>query len=381
MHRWWIALLVGLAASVALAQDFSLPFEGDVLAFTSGEGGLITLYDTQTTLWRDLSFGAGAHHVWDFSPDGCRVLFTLTEDAAPTRVYSARLDGTDRRDLLDLSDLPDSDWTVWQPDWSARDIIALTLARNTIEGRESRVAWIPGEGGPPTFYSVAGDEHDPVWSPSGDWLAYTSYEQRPAGPEVYATADPNNTPPDAPQLREADIWLVTANGLTKERITTFTVGSAAHPRWSPDETLLGFVFSPSAGENQFWMIAAAPGAIPTQLSFEWNQTLDVVWHPQGTSMVAAVRDFQGADESRLWTIPLQGNADIGATRYFSDPTLAGTHADYPRFNATGDLLAFRSGYQLQIVNTVTGERVALDNYASTPPVWSPAGFQGEAACG
>jgi len=79
VRRWWIALL-GLAASVAAAQDFSLPFEGDVLAFTSGDAAVITLYDTKTTLRRELSFGAGAHHVWDFSPDGCRVLFTLTED-------------------------------------------------------------------------------------------------------------------------------------------------------------------------------------------------------------------------------------------------------------------------------------------------------------
>lgn len=370
----WVIFIV-IAAAPLHAQDFLPPLEGELLAYTDAAGDAVYLYDTATTHTRALTLGAGVHHVWDFSPDGCHVLATLTDGDQPTRLVSAALDGADVRELVDTGALPAAAWSVWAPDWSpTQDRIALTLARPVEQGRESRVAWIPGDGGAPTFYSVAGDEHSPVWSPDGVWLAYVSYEQRPAGATITATAEPTPAA-NAPLLREADIWMVSADGLTKERITRFDVGSAARAAWNPAGDLLGFVYSPSPGENQFWLIAAAPDAIPTQLSYTWQQTLDLTWHPDGEAMIAAVRGLQDESRARLWRVPLVGNADEDATPYLDE-----TGVDFPRFNSDGTRLALRHNYELVIVSPGAGDELRLGSFGNTPPVWSPAGFAGEAGC-
>ncbi|MEL6149016.1 MAG: hypothetical protein AAFR56_05275 [Chloroflexota bacterium] len=379
-----LCVIVALLMSVrnAASQVFDLPIEGDVVAYTTAEADAIYLYDTTTNITRTLQFGAGDHHVWDFSPDGCQVLFTLTNGNDPTGLYSANLNGDDLRPLLTTDELGAGPWFIWEPDWNpTENRVAFTISRETEQGRESRVAWVEPGATPqvPSFYSVAGDEHTPRWSPDGNWLAYVSYEERAAGATIYATAEPN-TEDNAPRVREADIWMVSADGLTKERITRFDVGSAASPRWSPDGQLLGFIYSPIPGENQFWMIAAAAEAIPTPLSFEWNQTLDATWHPDGKTMVASVRGFQGVNGARLWTIPIVGNADTDGTRFFDDPEFNNLVVDYPRFNAAGTHLAFRSNYNVSVMELATGELFALDGAGNMPPVWSPAGFAGEATC-
>lgn len=379
MRRLCLALAVLLLPTLLQAQDFPPPLAGDVLAYTDSAGDGVHLYELQTGLTRTLRIGEGTHHVWDFSPDGCRVLVTLTSEDTPSRLYNAELDGAGVRELVDFSELPPAAWTMWEADWSpTADMVAFTLARPTEAGRESRVAWVPAAGGAPTFYSVAGDEHTPRWSPDGNWLAYISYEDRPAGETPFTTAVPDQAA-GAPTLREADLWMVSANGLTKERITRFDVGSAAQPRWNPDSDLLGFVFSPSPGENQFWMIAAVPEAIPTQLSYQWNQTLDFTWHPDGTTMVAAVRGLQGVNEARLWAVPLAGNADEDATLLTMVPEDT-VGVDFPRFNGAGTHLALRHNYQLVLVNVETQAVTSLGSYGNTPPVWNPPGFVGEAAC-
>ena len=382
-----LVLLVLLCLRVVVhAQDFPPPLEGEVVAYTDSGGRSVHLYDTGTNLTRHMTLGAGTHHVWDFSPDGCRVLVTLTPPGGgASRLVSARLDGSDVRDMLDTSELvPLAAWSAWDADWSpdgSRIVFALSrpVEKNT---RESRIAWTPGEGGTPTFYSVAGDEHSPRWSPDGNWLAYTSYDERPAGRIISATAEPTPAA-NAPLLREADIWIVSANGLAKERITRFEVGSANRPRWSPDSTLLGFVYAPSPGDHQLWMIAAVPDALPTQLSYAWHQSLDLTWLPDGTAMVAALRDFQNVDESRLWSIPLTGNADTDAELLFSAAgasALAGIPGDFPRFSSSGEWLALRSVYRLVIVTLADGNAVTLAGFGNTPPVWTPPGFNGEATC-
>ena len=229
------------------------------------------------------------------------------------------------------------------------------------------------------FYSVAGDEHTPRWSPDGTWLAYVSYELRPAGANINATAVPEQAE-NAPLLREADIWMISAQGLTKERITRLDVGSATNPRWSPDGSLLAFTYSPQPGDHQLWMIASVPEAIPTQLSYTWHQALDLIWEPDGEGLLLAARDFAGVTDARLWLAPLVGNADTDSTLALIGSSLANTPIDYPRYHESGAWLAARSGYDLALLTVDSGEVQWLDSIGNTPPVWSPGAFTGEAAC-
>lgn len=397
MARFFLILFTALLLiqSAALAQtEGDAPLAGPVVAAVPAQQDRILLYDlgADEMVTRTLDFGRGELHVWDFSPEGCRVLFTQDRsDNGMPRLYSARLDGTDVQQLVQYDDLAPDAWGIWEPDWSVQGLIAFTMMRDqpqrdgTTE-HETHIGWIDGDGGEPQFYSVTGREFTPQWSPDGAWLAYVSYDERVAGADVLSTAVPTTEPPpdaqpqEVPTLLEADLWVVSADAETKYRLTAFNVGSVRAPRWSPDGDLIGFIYSPSGNNDMFWMIGNQQTATPTQLSEMWNLTLDHTWLPDSSAMLAAVRDFHGETVNRLWRIPLVGNADNDATLYFTDDNFA--FADYPRFSPDGRFLAFRSAYSLTVVdlNNATWERLSPELPGNTPPIWSPAAFAGEEAC-
>lgn len=391
MKKLFGIVLLCFLESVSLTAQTLLG--GPLIAVDTAQQDRIILYDLSDFSRRELSFGARWHRVWDFSPDGCRVLLTLSEGRNSSRIYSARLDGSDLRPLAQYDELPPASWSAWNPDWSPDGSrIAFTMIRDqaahpggSIE-RQYHIAWIDAQGGVPQFYSASGDEHEPRWSPDGQWLAYIAYDARVAGVDIYSTAVPTPVPapgqsaPQQPLLREADLWVVSADGQAKYRLTYFDTGSVRAPRWSPDGLLIGFTYSPSPGNDQFWMIANAPGAIATQLSEQWSLILDTTWLPDSSAMISSVRDFQGTRDNRLWRIPLVGLADMDATVYLNDPALG--YDDYPRFSADGRWLALRSAYSLGLVDTtdMTWRLIDENTLGNTPPVWSPAGFAGEVNC-
>jgi Tol biopolymer transport system component len=385
-----LVLLLLLNGRALHAQNTLLV--GPLVAVTTSQQDEIILYDVGSSTQRSLSFGSGWHNIWDFSPDGCSILFTVSDGIAPARLYTARLDGSEQRELVQFSALPDPDWGVWEPQWSPDgQRIVFTMIRNQPQRDgtkkiEYHIGWVTPGGGEPQFYSVTGSEHYPQWSPDGQWLAYVSNTERVPGETIYATAAPTPTlpegqpTPDIPLLNEGDLWVVSADAATKYQLTNFQTGSVREPRWSPDGELISFIFSPSPVNDQFWMIANSNGAIATQLSFQWSLILDSTWLPDSTAILASVRDFHETQENKLWTIPLVGNADTDAALYLDDPSVS--YADYPRFSADGRWLALRSAYGLTLLDTANRSWTRLDETAigNTPPIWSPAGFTGEASC-
>ncbi len=365
-----IILLFGFVASWAVLAAPGQPGEvvltSPVVAFETALADRIMLVDATTGARRDLRFDNRLHHVWDFSPDGCRVLFTLTEGDEPGRLYSARLDGSDMRELVTGME---PGYGVFEAQWSPtslNDRIAFTYYTTEDDGDgvpDHRIAWVPSSGGSPQFYSVSGDEHTPRWSPDGQWLVYVSYEQ---------------SDDDSP-VREADFWIVSADGATKYRLTNFPSGNVHSPRWSPDGDLLGFVYSPSANADQFWMVGNAPDAVPTQLSYQPVLTLDLTWLPDSSAMLSPARLMGGIEANTLWRIPLVGNADVESTIFIQSPDLIYPYA--ARFSADGRWLAARSAYAMALVDMTTSQvRVLADSYGNTTPVWTPATFTGEENC-
>jgi Tol biopolymer transport system component len=387
---------------VRVAAQFEAPLEGPLVAVTPARQDGIVIYDLNGERSRTLAFGPGEHHLWGFSPDGCRVLFTVDKyRRGLPRMFTARLDGSDVQEMVRYDELGADAWGVWEPAWSPQladgtSRIAFTMIRRqpNVRGeieQTHHIAWIdatdPSVGlRAPEFYSVTGSEFTPQWSPDGQWLAYVSYQERVPGADIFSTAVPTEPPPpgeipdEVTMLLEADLWVVSTDGEIKYRLTHFTTGSVRTPRWSPDSELIGFIYSPSPYNDTIWMIANREGAIPTQLNELWHQVLDHHWLPDGSAMAASVRGLQEIEQNRLWRIALIGNADRDATLFLSDPVFS--HTDWPRFSADGRYLALRSHHTLVIVDleTATWQHLDTGRPGNTPPFWSPAAFNGEENC-
>lgn len=398
---WGLVVLLGastLLAPMLEAQGSSLPLDGPLIAVSDATQTSIRLIDLGSDTQRTLSFGTGQQHVWGFSADGCRLLFTMSEGDALPKAYTADLDGGNVQPLVTYNDLPAEAWGVWEPQWSpSGDRVVFTLMRDTRyleliapqaadDPYEYRIALVDSVGGSPTFVSISGDEHSPQWSPDQTWIAYAAYEKRVPGVDANSTAVPTPVPapgqavPQVPLLREADLWVANPTDGAKYRLTYFDTGSISMPRWSPDGSLIGFVYSPIGNNDQFWMVANQPGSIYSQLSSQWSLVLDLTWLPDGSAMLSAARDFRGLVENRLWRIPLVGSADSDASVYLDDPGLL--YADYPRFSPDGRWLALRTAYDLTLIDVQARTWRLIEGIApgNTPPVWSPLGFMGESQC-
>ena len=166
-----ISLVFTLLTSLAVAQtEGDAPLVGPVMALTTAQQDRILLYDMgvpDDPTPRELTFGPGELHVWDFSPDGCQVLFTqdTSENVLP-QMYVVDLDGGNVQQVVDYTELENDAWGIWEPGWSSEGVIAFNMIRDRPQRdgsllRENHIAYVSEIGVEPEFYSVTGREFTP----------------------------------------------------------------------------------------------------------------------------------------------------------------------------------------------------------------------------
>lgn len=97
------------------------------------------------------------------------------------------------------------------------------------------------------------DSYDPAWSPTGEWIAFVSTE--PGNDEVYR---------------------VTPDGATVQRLTNNTYEWDKHPTWSPDGKQIVFYSNRISGRRQLW-IMNADGSNQRNLTNDEFEDWDPVW--------------------------------------------------------------------------------------------------------
>ncbi len=144
--------------------------------------------------------------------------------------------------------------------------------------------WVIGVGGgePKQLVEGAGAESSPQWSPDGKQLAF---------------------------LRTQDIWVVSAQGGMPTEVTHEKSGKHSI-RWSPDGKQIAFI-SDKAKYQDVYVVAAAGGQTPRQLTQQTNEWDELrwapTWSPDGKQIafVSAHSDYFSDD---LWLVSLDGRA-------------------------------------------------------------------------
>ncbi len=101
--------------------------------------------------------------------------------------------------------------------------------------------------------ALGGDNYDPAWSPTGQWIAFVSTET--GGDEIYRV-DPT--------------------GAVAQRLTNNTWEWDKHPTWSPDGGQIVFFSNRDSGRRQLWIMDADGGNQRNLSSNEYNDW-DPIW--------------------------------------------------------------------------------------------------------
>ena len=184
--------------------------------------------------------------------------------------------------------------------------------------RQIRVSPTDGSSLPGTLLSPSGSEllysdAEPVWSPNGQQIAFTSTQI----------------------AANSDIYVMDANGSNRTNLTTAGTldNDPSHPAWAPDGGRIAFQTAEEAGEpsapsQNIWTITAA-GTSPVMVTSSDDEEVEPAWSPDGS--LIAFRNFDQGN--KLYVIASDGTglaARVGSAATPADnqkpdwqPVLAG----------------------------------------------------------
>ena len=150
------------------------------------------------------------------SPDGGSVLFTLGRERHGAGIWTARLDGSGRRQLAHGLGSGEASWS---PDGT--QVAVAGVVANTPGGdRRQHLYVVPAAGGP--LRRLSDDElrvgERPAWTPDGQWITYATFE--------------------------GEVRRVHPDGSDAETIADFPHQEVRDLAWSPDGTRLSYTARP-----------------------------------------------------------------------------------------------------------------------------------------
>lgn len=270
-----------------------------------------------------------------WSPDGKHIAF-LSNRAEKPQVWLLRADGGEAWQVSKLEDGVGG--FAWSPDGQSfvavsktadappdddkkdddsekSDVRHITKIRYKFDGEgfldfKPKHLWlVPAFGGDAHRLTGAdSDDMDPVWSPTGQEIAFVT--NRTDGHELET-------------IQASEIWAIHAHGKEERRVVGGDDASFASPSWSPDGSTIAFIgnWKARAGgafDNDLWVVGAS-GGDPKNLTESHNRSIgdaamsDVyaasatrpVWSPDGTALYVLI---SSEGSTHVYSVPADGGA-------------------------------------------------------------------------
>ncbi len=140
---------------------------------------------------------------------------------------------------------------------------------------------------------------DPRWSPDGKQMAFVSAP----------------SPKSDDTMFKATVQILDVETKAIRKLTPYDGGESA-PRWSPDGTLIAFLYSPEGYGQRDPHIIPVEGGMPTNLTLAFDRNTDTpVWSPDGATLYFGAMD---GVRRHLYAIsplpPVHGGAKVGEIR-------------------------------------------------------------------